>query len=53
MGGRTDPDSAADVVGALRDAGATWWDERMVQAEPGFDRLEPVLRRIEQGPPTI
>lgn len=42
-----------DLVGPLADAGATWWDERQLQGGPDLDRLEPVLRRIEQGPPRL
>lgn len=53
IGGTSRPESAADVVGALAEAGATWWDERMVQGKPGLDELGPVLRRVEQGPPRI
>ncbi|BCJ29153.1 LLM class flavin-dependent oxidoreductase [Actinocatenispora sera] len=48
-----DPAAARDLISPLADAGATWWDERQVQTLVGFDRLAPVLRRIEQGPPTI
>jgi hypothetical protein len=33
------------------DAGATGWDERQLQRGPDIDRLEPVLRRVEAGPP--
>ncbi|MEU9852172.1 LLM class flavin-dependent oxidoreductase [Streptomyces sp. NPDC047974] len=55
LGGATpaDPARARDVVGPLRDAGATWWDERMVQGGPDLDRLAPVLRRAEAGPPAL
>lgn len=55
LGGATpaDPARARDVIGPLRDAGATWWDERQLQGGPGLDRLEPVLRRVEAGPPTL
>ncbi|MEV8452459.1 LLM class flavin-dependent oxidoreductase [Streptomyces sp. NPDC052095] len=55
LGGATPPDPAGarDVIGPLRDAGATWWDERQPQSGPDLDRLEPVLRRIEAGPPVI
>ena len=53
IGGATDPAQAVDLIAPLAEAGATWWDERKVQAEQGFDRLEPVLHRIEQGPPTL
>ncbi|MGH3098533.1 MAG: LLM class flavin-dependent oxidoreductase [Streptosporangiales bacterium] len=53
VGGVTpgDPAAARDVVGPLVDAGATWWDERMLQSSDDLDKLAPVLRRIEQGPP--
>ncbi|TDP91101.1 LLM class flavin-dependent oxidoreductase [Labedaea rhizosphaerae] len=55
LGGVTpdDPAKARDVIGPLADAGATWWDERQLQRGPNLDRLEPVLRRIEAGPPTL
>ncbi|BCJ36690.1 luciferase-like protein [Actinocatenispora thailandica] len=48
-----DPAAARDLIAPLAEAGATWWDERQVQTLVGFDRLAPVLRRIEQGPPTL
>ncbi len=50
-----DPARARDLIGPLRDAGATWWDERRRQNDPdgGLDRFEPVLRRTEQGPPRL
>ncbi|OON78053.1 LLM class flavin-dependent oxidoreductase [Streptomyces tsukubensis] len=47
------PAKARDLIGPLADAGATWWDERQIQTEEGLDRLAPVLRRIEQGPPVL
>ncbi|MFC4907668.1 LLM class flavin-dependent oxidoreductase [Actinomadura gamaensis] len=47
-----DPGRASDLLGPLRDAGATWWDERQPMDGDGLDRLAPVLARIEQGPPT-
>ncbi|MFI9257956.1 LLM class flavin-dependent oxidoreductase [Streptomyces sioyaensis] len=55
LGGATPPDAAKakDVIGPLHDAGATWWDERQVQTGPDLDRLPPVLRRIEAGPPVF
>ncbi|MCM2576829.1 LLM class flavin-dependent oxidoreductase [Streptomyces meridianus] len=55
LGGATpgDPAKARDLIGPLRDAGATWWDERQLQSGDDLDRLEPVLRRIEQGPPAF
>ncbi|WP_086829693.1 LLM class flavin-dependent oxidoreductase [Allokutzneria sp. NRRL B-24872] len=46
-----DPERAAEIIAPLAQAGATWWDERQLQAGDDLDRLEPVLRRIEQGPP--
>jgi alkanesulfonate monooxygenase SsuD/methylene tetrahydromethanopterin reductase-like flavin-dependent oxidoreductase (luciferase family) len=46
-----DPARAADLLGPLAEAGATWWDERQLQQSEDLDRLEPVLRRVEQGPP--
>ncbi|MFE3416717.1 LLM class flavin-dependent oxidoreductase, partial [Streptomyces mirabilis] len=48
-----DAAKAKDVIGPLYDAGATWWDERQVQTGPDLDRLSPVLRRIEAGPPVV
>ncbi|BCL28355.1 hypothetical protein GCM10017557_32140 [Streptomyces aurantiacus] len=55
LGGATSPDAAKarDVIAPLRDAGATWWDERQIQAGPGPDRLSSVLRRVEAGPPEV
>ncbi|MEU3983384.1 LLM class flavin-dependent oxidoreductase [Streptomyces sp. NPDC026672] len=49
----TDPARARDVIAPLRDAGATWWDERQLQTGPDLDRLPAVLRRIEAGPPAL
>ncbi|WP_419996620.1 LLM class flavin-dependent oxidoreductase [Streptomyces boninensis] len=55
VGGVTPADAAKakDVIGPLRDAGATWWDERQIDPSPEVDRLAPVLRRIEAGPPVL
>ncbi|MER8028466.1 LLM class flavin-dependent oxidoreductase [Streptomyces bauhiniae] len=55
LGGATPPDpaKAGALVRPLRDAGATWWDERQNQDGPGLYRLEPVLRRVEAGPPAV
>jgi alkanesulfonate monooxygenase SsuD/methylene tetrahydromethanopterin reductase-like flavin-dependent oxidoreductase (luciferase family) len=53
IGGATDPATAADLIAPLRDAGATWWDEREVQTNPDHHRAEPVLRRVEAGPPVL
>jgi alkanesulfonate monooxygenase SsuD/methylene tetrahydromethanopterin reductase-like flavin-dependent oxidoreductase (luciferase family) len=46
-----DPAKARDLIAPLADAGATWWDERQLQASDDLYRLTPVLRRIDQGPP--
>lgn len=53
VGGTTpgDPVSAGKIIGPLAEAGATWWDERMPQTDGDFQRFEPILRRVEQGPP--
>jgi alkanesulfonate monooxygenase SsuD/methylene tetrahydromethanopterin reductase-like flavin-dependent oxidoreductase (luciferase family) len=53
VGGASDPATARGLVEPLRDAGATWWDERAVQTTPDHYRLEPVLRRVEAGPPAL
>lgn len=55
LGGATpgDPARARDVIAPLAEAGATWWDERQVQASDDIHRLTPVLRRINQGPPAL
>lgn len=41
-----------DLTGPLADLGVTWWDERMPWGDD-LERAEPILRRIEQGPPRI
>jgi alkanesulfonate monooxygenase SsuD/methylene tetrahydromethanopterin reductase-like flavin-dependent oxidoreductase (luciferase family) len=48
----TDAAGARDLLGPLIEAGATWWDERR-PIDDEVDRLEPVLRRIEAGPPIL
>ena len=53
VGGVSDPGAAADVLGPLADAGATWWDERRPQTTPDHYRAAPVLRRLDAGPPTL
>jgi alkanesulfonate monooxygenase SsuD/methylene tetrahydromethanopterin reductase-like flavin-dependent oxidoreductase (luciferase family) len=55
LGGATpgEPASARDVIAPLAEAGATWWDERQIQASDDIHRLTPVLRRINQGPPAL
>ncbi len=52
--GGTSPGGPAgrDVVGPLADVGVTWWDERMPWGDD-MARIEPTLRRIDQGPPVI
>jgi alkanesulfonate monooxygenase SsuD/methylene tetrahydromethanopterin reductase-like flavin-dependent oxidoreductase (luciferase family) len=54
IGGMSPAGSAAghDLVGPLADLGVTWWDERMPWGDD-LERTEPILRRIEQGPPRI
>ncbi|CAM5486030.1 hypothetical protein SSPIM334S_01742 [Streptomyces spiroverticillatus] len=49
----TDAAEARDVIGPLRDAGATWWDERQLDPSPGVDSLDAVLRRIGAGLPVL
>jgi hypothetical protein len=46
------PAAGHDLVGPLADLGITWWDERMPWGDD-LERAEPILRRIEQGPPRI
>ena len=55
LGGATPGDSAKarDLIAPLADAGATWWDERQVQGSDDLYRRDPVLRRIEAGPPAL
>jgi alkanesulfonate monooxygenase SsuD/methylene tetrahydromethanopterin reductase-like flavin-dependent oxidoreductase (luciferase family) len=48
-----DQAGARDLIEPLRDAGATWWDERQLQTGDDLYRLDPVLRRVEQGPPAV
>ena len=54
LGGASPPGvaDARDLLGPLVEAGATWWDERRTM-DDDVDRLEPVLRRIEAGPPAL
>jgi len=53
VGGVSDPTTARALVEPLAEAGATWWDERQLMTGDDFYRLDPVLRRVEQGPPTL
>ncbi|MEV6286061.1 LLM class flavin-dependent oxidoreductase [Kribbella sp. NPDC051770] len=48
-----DAAGARALVEPLAEVGATWWDERQLITGTDFYRLEPVLRRIEQGPPRL
>ena len=41
-----------DLAGPLADLGVTWWDERMPYGD-ALERAEPILRRIDHGPPRI
>ena len=51
IGGTTPAGPAGrDITGPLAGLGATWWDERTPWGT-GLGRTEPVLRRIDQGPP--
>jgi hypothetical protein len=52
--GGASPAGAAgrDVAGTLADLGVTWWVEGMPWGDD-LGRAEPVLRRIEQGPPRV
>jgi alkanesulfonate monooxygenase SsuD/methylene tetrahydromethanopterin reductase-like flavin-dependent oxidoreductase (luciferase family) len=54
VGGASRAGSAAghDLVGPLADLGVTWWDERMPWGDD-LERAEPILRRIDQGPPRL
>lgn len=40
-----------DLVAPLADAGANWWNEGLPLDSPDLERLGPMLRRVEQGPP--
>jgi hypothetical protein len=46
------PAAGHDLVGPLADLGITWWDERMPW-DARLEQAEPILRRIDQGPPRI
>ena len=41
-----------DLAGPLAGLGVTWWAERMPWGDD-LGRAEPVLRRVEQGPPSV
>jgi alkanesulfonate monooxygenase SsuD/methylene tetrahydromethanopterin reductase-like flavin-dependent oxidoreductase (luciferase family) len=52
VGGASPARNGRDLVGPLRDAGITWWVE-WLPWDDDLDRIEPMLRRIEQGPPRV
>ncbi|GAB3402504.1 LLM class flavin-dependent oxidoreductase [Flindersiella endophytica] len=55
LGGRTpdDPGQAGERIAPLAAAGATWWDERQLQTGTDLYQLDPILRRINAGPPAL
>jgi hypothetical protein len=46
------PAAGRDHVGPLAGLGITWWDELLPWGDD-TGRADPILRRIEQGPPCI
>ncbi|TDO46764.1 luciferase-like monooxygenase [Kribbella sp. VKM Ac-2527] len=48
-----DPANSRALIEPLAEAGATWWDERQLLGGTEFYRLDPILHRIEQGPPSL
>jgi alkanesulfonate monooxygenase SsuD/methylene tetrahydromethanopterin reductase-like flavin-dependent oxidoreductase (luciferase family) len=53
VGGISPAKDATALIEPLADAGATWWDERHLITGQDFYRLDPILHRIEQGPPKL
>ncbi|MFI9550394.1 LLM class flavin-dependent oxidoreductase [Nonomuraea endophytica] len=49
----TDPTQARAIIAPLVEEGVTWWDERQHIGGDTLDKLVPVLRRIEHGPPAL
>jgi alkanesulfonate monooxygenase SsuD/methylene tetrahydromethanopterin reductase-like flavin-dependent oxidoreductase (luciferase family) len=49
VSGSSEPETAADVVGSIGAAGATWWQE--CAWDDRLERAKPMLRRVEAGPP--
>jgi hypothetical protein len=53
IGGASQAGAAGrDLVGPLADLGVTWWNECMPWDDT-LERTEPILRRVEQGPPRL
>ncbi|MGW4401000.1 LLM class flavin-dependent oxidoreductase [Amycolatopsis nivea] len=48
-----DPAKARGVVAPFAEAGVTWWEESLPFGSPEEDKLAPVLRRVEAGPPAL
>ncbi|MER6765505.1 MULTISPECIES: hypothetical protein [Amycolatopsis] len=48
-----DPVQARSVVEPFAEAGVTWWEESLPFGSPEEDKLDPVLRRVEAGPPAL
>ncbi len=48
-----DPAKARGVVEPFAEAGVTWWEESLPFGSAEEDKLEPVLRRVEAGPPAL
>jgi alkanesulfonate monooxygenase SsuD/methylene tetrahydromethanopterin reductase-like flavin-dependent oxidoreductase (luciferase family) len=46
------PSAARNLIGPLADRGVTWWDERLPWGDE-MSRVEPILRRVDQGPPRL
>ncbi len=44
-------DKAAEILGPLAEAGATWWMIENMWTVPGG--MEAVLERVRQGPPQV
>ncbi|WP_406630409.1 LLM class flavin-dependent oxidoreductase [Amycolatopsis sp. WGS_07] len=55
VGGTTpaDPAQAGGLVTPFAEAGVTWWEESLPFGSPEEDKLDPVLRRVEAGPPAL
>nr|WP_228818876.1 TIGR03619 family F420-dependent LLM class oxidoreductase [Nocardia transvalensis] len=51
VGGTTEPGTAREIIGPVAEAGATWWQERFL--DDRLERVEPIRRRILQGPPQL